>query len=169
MRSHTLLGIIIILLGLSILFHFPIINFLFAFVILWIGVKILTGQNQMFGNLASQTKGTLNEDFVNRVMIFSGIKAKVGSQSFEGAELVTIFGGGEIDASEVKAKGNKVTLDLVAIFGAIKVKVPKGWSVKSEGVGILGGFNNNTVSSPKSTVTVNLKGAAIFGGVEVVN
>lgn len=169
MKSHTLLGVVIILIGLSILFNFPIFNFLVAFVILWIGVKILTGQSRTFGNLASSTKGTLNEDFLNRVLIFSGIKARVNSQHFEGMELVTIFGGGELDASEAKPKGNKLEIDLVAIFGGIKLRIPKGWSVRSEGVGILGGFNNNTQAPPKTSVTVNLKGAAIFGGVEVVN
>jgi hypothetical protein len=169
MRSHTLLGVIIILIGLSILFHFAIFNFLFAFVILWIGVKILTGQSEVFGSIASATKGVLNEDSVNRVLVFSGIKTKLKTENFQGMEVVTIFGGGEIDAGLVKTKKTNIDVDLVAIFGGLKLIVPKGWQVKSEGVGIIGGFNNSTNSPVKSGVTVHLKGAAIFGGVEVAN
>lgn len=169
MRGHQLAGIIIILIGLSILFHFAIFNFLFAFIILWIGIKILTGQSQMFGSVMSSTKGTLSEDFVRRVLIFSGIKTKLRTENFEGMDVVAIFGGGEIDATGVKTKKNNIDVDIVAIFGGIKFIVPKGWSVKSEGAGIIGGFDNKTDFSGKPTVTIHLKGAAIFGGVEVVN
>lgn len=169
MKSHTLLGIIIILIGLSILFHFPILNFIFAFAILWIGVKILSGQGRTFGSVGSSTKGVLNEDSLSRVLIFSGLKTKLKTENFEGMDVVTIFGGGEIDAGSVKTKKTKIDIDLVSVFGGIKLVIPKGWQVKSEGVGIIGSFNNNTESYAKPSVTVHLKGAAIFGGVEVVN
>jgi hypothetical protein len=169
MRGHQLAGLIIILIGLSILFNFPIFNFLFAFIILWIGVKILTGQGKSFGGMVTKTGGTISEDFVKRVLIFSGIKAKLKTDNFEGMDVVSIFGGGEIDASGVKTKKTSIDIDLVSIFGGLKLTLPKGWVVKSEGAGIIGGFNNNTNVSGKSTVTVHLKGAAIIGGVEVVN
>jgi hypothetical protein len=169
MKSHTLLGIIIILIGLSILFRFPILNFIFAFVILWIGVKILSGQGKMFGSVASSTKGVLNEDTLSRVLIFSGLKTKLITENFEGMDVVTVFSGGEIDAGSVKTKKSKIDIDLVSVFGGLKLVIPKGWQVKSEGVGIIGAFNNNTDSVSKSPVTIHLRGAAIFGGVEVVN
>jgi predicted membrane protein len=168
MKAHTVAGIIIILIGLSILFRFPVINFIIAFFILWIGVKILTGQGRM-GNFWSETKGSINEDYFRRVLVFSGIRTKLSTQNFEGMELVTIFGGGEIDAAAVSTKKSNIDIDLVSIFGGVKLRIPKGWTVKSEGTGIMGGFNNGTESPAKSGVTVHLKGAAIFGGVEIVN
>lgn len=168
MKSHTLVGIIIILVGLSILFHFAIFNFLFAFVILWIGVKMLTGQGSSFGGF-TETKGTLRSDYLRRVLVFSGINAKLLSQSLEGIEIVSIFGGGELDATGVSTKKKDVDIELVSIFGGMKIRLPKSWNVKSEGMGIIGGFNDKTSPSAKSVVTVHLKGVAIFGGAEAIN
>jgi predicted membrane protein len=168
MRGHTLAGIIIIVVGLSILFNFPVFNFLIAFVVLWVGVRILTGRGK-FGNFGAESSGTINEGYLRRVLIFSAIKAKLKTENFEGMELVTIFGGGEVDAGAVSTKKTDIEIDLVSIFGGIKLRIPKGWKVVSEGAGVFGGFNNKTESSSKSGVTLHLKGAAIFGGVEVVN
>jgi len=168
MRGHIIAGVIIILIGLSILFGFPLFNFIFAFIVIWIGVRILTGRGEM-DHFWSEGKGSASEDYFRRVLIFSGIRTKLKTENFEGMELVTIFGGGEVDAGGVGTKKTDIDIDLVAIFGGVKLRLPKGWEVKSEGTGILGGFDNKTVSSAKSGVTVHLKGAAIFGGVEVVN
>jgi hypothetical protein len=168
MRGHTLAGVIIVILGLSILFNFPIFNFLIAFIVLWIGVRILTGRGK-FGTFGTEMGGSVSEDYLRRVLIFSGIKTKLKTENFAGMELVTVFGGGEIDAGSVSTKKTNIDMDLVSIFGAIKVKIPKGWKVVSEGTGIFGGFDNKTEASSKSAVTVHLKGAAIFGGVEVIN
>jgi predicted membrane protein len=168
MRGHYLAGVIIILIGLSILFGFPLFNFIFAFIVLWIGVRILTGRGKT-GNFWSETKGSVNENYFRRVLIFSGINTKLKTENFEGMEIVTVFGGGEIDAGEISTKRANVDIDLVSIFGGMKLRLPKGWTVKSEGTGIMGGFDNNTQSSSKSSVMVHLKGAAIFGGVEIVN
>lgn len=169
MRGHTLAGVIIILIGLSILFSFPVFNFVFALIVLWIGVRILTGRHGKHVNYWGESKGTINEDYLRRVLVFSGIQTKLKSENFEGAELVTIFAGGEIDASNVTTKKSNIDIDLVAVLGGIKLRIPKGWQVKSEGMGILGGYDNNTEPSSKSGVVVHLKGVAILGGVEVVN
>jgi predicted membrane protein len=169
MKGHTFIGLIIILFGLSILFHFEIFNFLFAIIILWIGYKVITGQGHAFSDFDGNIKGTISEDYLKRVLIFSGINTTLKSQKFEGMDFVMIFGGGELDASNVKTKKENIDIDLVAIFGGLKLRIPKGWNVRSEGVGIIGGFNNNSDSATKPTVTIHLKGVAIFGGVEVVN
>lgn len=168
MKSHTLAGLIIILIGLSILFHFPIFSFLFAFVILWIGVKIMTGQGSSFGGFM-ETKGVLRSNNLKRVLVFSGINAKLTADNFEGMELVCIFGGGELDANTAVSKKKDVDIEVVAIFGGLKLRIPKSWKVKSEGTGIIGGFNDRTNPPGKSTTTVHLRGVAIFGGVEIVN
>lgn len=167
MNRHKFWGIIIIFIGLSILFHFPFFNFIFALIIIWIGVRVLTGRRHEFWH---ESKGVLTEDYLRRVLVFSGINTKLDTNNFEGAELITIFGGGEVDASSVSTKRTDIDIDLVAIFGGLKLRIPRGWQVKSEGVGIIGGFDNNTNTSDKSKGTViHLKGVAIFGGVEVVN
>ena len=169
MKRHPLAGLIIIAVGLSILFSFHFFSFIMGIIVLWIGVKILTGHNRRFGDFAYDVRGMLNEDYLKRVLVFSGINTKLKTENFEGMELVVVFGGGEIDASQVKTKKTNVDIDLVAILGGVKVRIPKGWAVKSEGMGMLGGFDNRTEVSGKPLVTVHLKGVAILGGVEVVN
>ncbi len=164
--SRVFFGILIILFGLSFLFKFPFFNVLLAIVVIGLGIKVLGGRGSGFD---MGRRGETNEDFLKRVLIFSGINRKVVSDTFGGAEVVAIFGGGDIDLSEVKTEGKTLNLDLVAIFGGLKVRVPESWDVESEGMGFLGGFENNTSSPAKESVAVRVKGVAIFGGVEVVN
>jgi predicted membrane protein len=166
MRAHTFAGLIIVLFGLSFLFRFPIFNVVVALLIIWVGVRVFTGKEKDFN---FQTKGVISEDVFRKILIFSGIDAKLISKNFKDAEVVTIFGGGNIDMSEVKTKESGIDMDLVAIFGGIKIKIPKDWKIESEGVGMFGGFKDNTDAPSKPSVTVHLKGAAIFGGIEVAN
>lgn len=169
MTRNTFWGVIIILLGLSILLHFPFFNILFAGLIIWIGVKVLTGRGNDFGDFWHETTGTLDDDYLRRVLVFSSMRTKLRTENFEGMELVTIFSGGEVDAATIKTKNKDVEINLVAIFGGLKLRIPKGWAVKSEGIGIIGGFDNRTDSSTKTGPVIHLKGVAIFGGVEIVN
>lgn len=169
MRGHKILGIIIIVVGLSILFSFPVFNFIFAFIILWIGVRILTGQSRIFGGAWTSGEGQSDEDYYSRVLIFSGVGTKLTSSNFKGMDVVSIFGGGDIDVMGVKTGKSEIDFELNAIFGGLKIKVPQSWRVVDEGTGILGGFDNKTTPPSKASVTVHVKGAAIFGGVEIIN
>jgi len=168
MRGHNFIGVIIIIIGLSILFSFPFFNIIFALILLWVGVRIVSGRSWS-GGPWKQATGIIKEDFLRRVLVFSSLQSKLKTESFEGMEIVAIFGGGELDASAISTKKTNVDINLVTIFGGIKLKLPKGWTVKNEGAGILGGFDNNTTPSSKSSVIVHLKGVAMFGGVEVEN
>jgi len=168
MRRHNIAGIILVLIGISILFSFPFFNIIFALILVWIGINTLTGKRR-WGNFGNENEVTSSEKYLSRVFIFSGMRAKLTSKDFEGMDLTAIFSAAEVDASVVSTKSKELDIELVAIFGGVKVKFPKNWSVKSEGVGILGGFDNNTKAPAKPTVTVHLKGTAILGGVEVLN
>lgn len=166
-QSKTIIGIIIIAIGLSIFLSFPIFSFLIAVLLVWIGIRVLTGKENRFNNIGE--KGEEYENKINRVLIFSGINKKYKSDKFEGGEVVAIFGGGEIDLSEVTTKEKEIKLSFVAIFGGLKIILPKEWQVESQGVGILGGFNNNSKPLEKTSVKVSVEGVAIFGGVDLVN
>ena len=167
MRGHTIFGVIVILIGLSILLHFAFFNFLFALIIIWIGVRILTGHR--YDPWGMETEASEGEDFLSRVFIFSGLRKKMTSDNFEGMNVAVIFGGGEIDLTGVKTQKTDLDLEINAVFGGLKLKIPKTWKIKSDAVGILGGFNNMTASPEKPAATVHLKGSAIFGGIEIVN
>lgn len=163
--SRFIIGAIIILIGINILFDINMFRLLFPVLLIWIGARIIWGKD----STSFTTESEAREDRIKRVLIFSGVKQKIQSDDFEGGEIVTIFGGAEIDLSGVKTKKKRIQLDLVAILGGMKITLPPNWSVRSEGVGILGGFNNQAGKDTKKTVEVDLKGVAILGGVDVVN
>jgi predicted membrane protein len=164
-QARIILGILIILLGISFFTDFPLFRIAIALFVIWIGIRILTGVD--IGEAKNQIE--TQEERINRVLIFSGINRKYTTKNFKGGEVVAVFGGGEIDLTEAKAEASNVPLEVVAVFGGLKVKVPQSWSVKTEGIGILGGFDDKTKLEGKKAADVIVKGVAIFGGVEITN
>lgn len=164
--SRLFFGFLVILIGVSFLTDFPIFRIVFAIFIIYLGYRILVGKH---GKQETSKTRESNENDVKRVLIFSAIHKKFVSTAFTGAQVVAIFGGGEIDLSDVKTEEKNIPLEFVAIFGGLKVTIPKHWSVKSEGIGMVGDFANHTTSQEKSSVTAQIKGVAIFGGVEIID
>lgn len=159
----VIFGIFLILIGLSALFEISLFKFAFAFILIALGIKILSGRGGNWGS-----RSVSGEDYINEVAIFSPLFLNLRSTNFSGGKVVLIFGGGEIDLREVKTTYKDIKMEIVAIFGGCKLTVPKNWKVVSEGVGIVGGYNNKVLSE-MSEVTLNLRGVAIFGGVDVEN
>ncbi len=155
-----------IAIGVSLFIDFPLFKFIVPAFIIFLGVRILSGRgNTDWPGRKSET----SEDELNSVLIFSGVNKKILSDNFNGGQVTAIFGGGEVDLSEVKTTQKVIKLELVAILGGLKLIVPNSWTVKSEGLGILGGYDNNTKITKKSTTELLIKGTAILGGVEVAN
>jgi hypothetical protein len=130
------------------------------------------------GNWSDSTAPRLNE-----VNLFWGGRRRIISKNFVGGEIVTIFGGFEIDLRESDIQGSEVEIEVVTIFGGGEIRVPGNWEVILETVGIFGGCNDRTVRpdrpvpgatapdgsplpQPKRLV---IKGVAIFGGLGVKN
>lgn len=166
MRASMIFGIIIVIFGLNILFDFPFFEVLFALLIIWLGYKMIIRSRKDFDSVGEKN---MSEDFLNKVLVFSGLKTKFSSKNFQGGELVTVFGGIEIDATNSLSKEKEIDLDMTAVFGGITIKVPKDWKVKCEGIAMFGGYDNKTENPSKPSLIVHIKGAAIFGGVEIIN
>lgn len=166
MNTRLIIGAFIVLIGISILFDLNLFRFIIPFILIWIGVQIITGKD---GNSEySQTE--VQEDRLKRVLIFSSMNQLVESDTFQGGEIITIFGKAEADLTTVKTKEKHIAIDLTAVFGSIDLRVPENWNIHSEGVGVLGSFNNNSNGGQvKKTVDVKIKGVAILGEVKVSN
>ena len=160
-------GLFIILLGLSFLFDFPFLKILLALLIIWLGIKVLSGDDKPIAEKIDTS--VIREDSTRSVHVFSGFSRKLESEAFRGGEIVTVLGGGDLDLTGVKAGTKTVEISVVAVLGSIKVRIPKDWSVSSEGVGILGGFENETVPPAKRIIQLRIKGAAVLGGVTITN
>jgi len=166
--TRIIIGILIIVIGLSALIGVSLFKFAFALTLIIIGIRIITGVSWQRSHWGRDRKATTTEDFLNEVAIFSPLDKTVRSEGFRGGKIVVVFGGGQIDISQVKAFEKNVNIELTAVFGGAKLIIPKNWRVNSQGVGIFGGYSNKAVAAEGET-TLSIKGAAIFGGVEIIN
>jgi predicted membrane protein len=111
------------------------------------------------------------EDSIDTVTIFGGVQKNVVSKNFKGGELVTIFGGTELNFSQADMQ-QKIVLDITQIFGGAKLVVPPHWRIQSEDiVSIFGGVEDKRSMSPNINYDENkvliLKGTNIFGGIDI--
>jgi predicted membrane protein len=122
-----------------------------------------------------------SEPRLNVVNIFWGGKRRLITKRFMGGEIVTIFGGFDIDLSQSDIEGAQTQIDVVTIFGGGDIRVPANWEVVLDTVGIFGGCGDRTLhpeqqkpssgSDPAAPATKRLivKGVAIFGGLNIKN
>ncbi|HEX3082477.1 MAG TPA: DUF5668 domain-containing protein [Candidatus Saccharimonadia bacterium] len=142
---------------------FNVWNVLWPIAIIITGLSFLVSRSPFTG---AQITG--NPD-VNQTAIFSGAKSKVQTKDFKGGQIMSLFGGVELDLRDSDIKG-RASLDVTAIFGGAEIRVPEAWSVVTTGVPIFGGWKDKTVKPGKAGAPVlEIRGAAIFGGFEVKN
>jgi predicted membrane protein len=101
--------------------------------------------------------------------IFGGVKKTIMSKYFRGGEIVSIFGGTEVNLLHADMQ-QPVEIECVNIFGGTKLIIPNNWEVKSEAVAILGGVEDkrNIPNIPQVPNRVLiLKGFSMFGGIEI--
>lgn len=165
-KFRILLGLVIILLGISMLFGVNLLRYVFPLLLIWIGFYIISGK-QGLPTFSSQEKS--EEDQLNRVLIFSRINQRVLSDNFKKAEVVAIFGGGEIDLSQVKTKQEQVNLELVTVFGNLEIILPPEWQTQADGVGILGNFSSQAAAEKPIKTKAKIEGVAVFGRVLIKN
>lgn len=117
-------------------------------------------------------EGTIDEnDYINSVNVFSGSKQLVYSKNFKGGEVITVFGGCDVNLSQADFQ-DKVVLEVVAIFGGMKIIVPPTWTVKSEVIAIFGGVDDKRsvlIPADEPRKVLIIKGIALFGGVDIRN
>ncbi|MEP7129293.1 MAG: hypothetical protein ABI729_10510 [Chitinophagales bacterium] len=110
-----------------------------------------------------------DDDFVDTTSVFGGIKKVILSKNFKGGDVVSIFGGSEIDLSQANING-RVVLEVTAILGGTKLIIPGNWELKSELVSVLGGIEDKRsvlASNIDPDKILVLKGTAILGGIEI--
>lgn len=109
------------------------------------------------------------EDFVDSTSIFSGTKKNIISKNFRGGDIVSIFGGTELDLTQADMKAPAV-LEITTIFGGTKLLIPGNWEIKSEVVNVFGGIEDkrkmHTITEAAEKVLL-LKGTVLFGGIEI--
>lgn len=116
-----------------------------------------------------KTSVGINEDYLDSVAIFGSLRKNIISKDFKGGDVVTVFGGAEINLSQAEIKSH-VVLDLVNIMGGTKLIVPAHWEIKSEIVAIFGGIEDKRMMQqniPSGENVLILRGTSLFGGIDI--
>ena len=132
--------------------------------------KMRTRHAHMFRDLEN-LDAISDEDFIDSVSFFSGIKKNVVSKNFKGADIVTIFGGSEINLLQADFE-EKAVIDVTTVFGGMTLTIPSNWKVKSELTAFFGGIEDKRVmetNTDEPEKTLILRGACVFGGIELNN
>ncbi|MCB9523916.1 MAG: protein kinase [Myxococcales bacterium] len=106
------------------------------------------------------------------VGIFGGAERKGGWQPAPETKCFALFGGIDLDFTQVELPPGETRIHAVAMFGGVEIKVPHHVPVVVDGVGIFGGFTqggHKALPPPDGVPTpvIRVTGLALFGGVEV--
>jgi len=112
------------------------------------------------------------EDKLDSISVFNGVKRNINSKAFAGGEVVTVFGGTELNFMNADIQG-AAHLELTTLFGATKLFVPQNWEVRPELTSVFGGVDDKRHSAvsvmPDADKVLYLSGTVAFGGLEIVN
>ncbi len=149
-------------------------SFIFPAILIAIGLKIIFKKRNKKVIVFDEESGTVvnderEEDSIEIISIFGGSKKTIISKNFKGGELVSVFGGNELNLTQVDIV-RVAKLDILQIMGGTKLIVPSNWKIKSEIVNIFGGFDDkrqNLQGQDTSDKILILEGVSIFGGIDI--
>ncbi|WP_205508789.1 LiaF transmembrane domain-containing protein [Longitalea arenae] len=109
------------------------------------------------------------DNWLDVVTIFGNVKKMVYSKNFKGGDIVSIFGGAEINLTHADFNGS-IVIEMVQIFGGAKLIVPPHWQIRSETmVAVFGGIEDKRPpqTSYDEDKVIVLNGTTLFGGIEI--
>lgn len=146
-------------------------QFFWPGIIIAIGVSMLLPRNSAKKN-HEFSKVEIDEDTVDNLALFSGVKTRNVSKNFRGGSLVAIFGGIDLDLRDAFLLNNGARIDVTSTFGGVDIIVPPDWKIVVKGVPIFGGWSNKTrgrnYDNPDAPV-LTLHCFVAFGGVDIKN
>lgn len=167
-------GVVFMAIGL-----FNLVPELWPLLLVLIGLYIIFGRgccghNRFFqskSSIDSQNQTAGGNDYVESVNIFGGGNKVIHSENFKGGNIVSIFGGSEINLSNCKLASGENIIEVTAIFGGTTIIVPADWKIGMDILPIFGGFGDKRSKDPNKTFQegklLTIKGLVIFGGGEV--
>jgi hypothetical protein len=105
---------------------------------------------------------------VSMVSLFSGTQRRVTGTGFRGGDVVTMFGGAELDLRDAEVSDPPATVECLVAFGGAEIHVPEDWTVDLDVLGLFGGSEDKRPpSGADGEVDLVVTGLAMFGGVSV--
>ncbi|NII25076.1 cell wall-active antibiotics response protein [Pseudoflavitalea sp. X16] len=159
---------------------YDIRRFIVPIILIAVGLVILLAPRNKKWHYRKETKlatleagfatdeGGIKADVLDATSIFGNVKKVIYSKDFKGGEVVSIFGGVEIDLSQADIKG-PVVLEIVSFFGGAKLIIPPHWEIRPEATAIFGGVEDKrprqSITSPDKVLI--LQGTSIFSGIDI--
>jgi len=148
-----------------------LVRFFWPAIIIAIGVSMLMPKTLKKENLEFN-KSKIDENVVDNLSLFSGVKTRNVSKNFKGGSLVAIFGGIDLDLRDSYISNEGARIDVTAAFGGVNIIVPPEWKVEVTGIPVFGGWSNKTKGknciNPDAPV-LSLHCFVAFGGVDIKN
>jgi len=104
------------------------------------------------------------------VSIFAGVTRKGSWHPEPVIDMLTVFGGVELDFRDAVLPGKEIILRATTVFGGVSVIVPPEMRVVDNGIAILGGRDvtgNPAEASVPDAPVLRVEGACILAGVDV--
>ena len=106
------------------------------------------------------------EKIINKhTAVFSGQDLNYEAQEFNGAKIIAVFGGIDLDLTNARIS-NGAEISVCAVFGGVDIKVPKGTAVVVKATSIFGGTGNK-VEVSQAEKTIYVKAFSLFGGCDI--
>jgi predicted membrane protein len=172
-----IVGIILILIGISALTGIPFFGFLFAVVLIAIGIRMIARRSVHSGwrwddyghdHDHNHTRKTASgERSIDEVAIFSPLNKSYATEHFKGGKIVMVFSGGEVNLTQIKTDETEIDLEISSIFSGIEIVVPRDWKVVSTANVFLGNVDTSAAQAGDGNITLIIHGEAVFGEIEV--
>jgi len=110
------------------------------------------------------------EEVLDIAAVFGAVKKNIYSKNFRGGEIVSVFGGAEVNLAQASFQTPQIEIESVQIFGGAKLIIPADWTIHNEAVAIFGGIEDKRpqpVAIPMPEKVLVLKGFVMFGGIEI--
>ena len=158
-------GIALLLCAQGIL-NFKIIGKLILPVIL-VGIGLSIVLKDKIGAKVKEKIKSLNQDGLEEYYAtFSGQEISPKGDEFTGASLNAIFGGIDLNLTEVQIQKDTL-INVTSVFGGVDIKVPSNVNVKVQSTSIFGGVDNKIKKYTENLPTIYVKAFCLFGGADI--
>ena len=170
-----IIGVLLIIIGISTLTGIHFFNFIFAFILIGFGIKLISPhwnhgpKRWPDTHHAKPENNVSSEDKLNEVLVFSPLNKTVISEHFAGGKIVMVFSGGELDLTQVKTDRTEINLEVSSVFSSIEIIIPKDWKVRTSAAAFLAHVDTHQAQGGDSNITLVIHGDAVFGEIEVRN
>ena len=163
-----IIGVIFLLSTLDIIYWSSVWRF-WPLILIFIGISMLMRGSRRSNFLKMRAAGQSSENFVRASAIFGGNEQKVVSSNFKGGDIMSLFGGVELDLRQAHISPDGCTLHVTSLFGGVEILVPPNWDLLISGTPIFGGIEsrNSVDDGELKKEKVHIKCTVAFGGIEI--